>query len=75
MRATQSREKLRDMLGADIAPDKHVSVPSSFVSDFEAVAIRYRLHDLGEYAEAKQAARGDMDAAIVCFEIMAKEVV
>lgn len=53
----------------------HVSkiVPRQFHDDFEAVAERYNLRELGEYEEAKQAARNDLDNAIITFSKMAKE--
>lgn len=74
MRASQSRAKLRDMLGAEIVPDKHVSVPASFVSDFELVAAYYNLKELGEYESAKQAARADLENAITTFSALAREI-
>lgn len=43
------------------------------MADFEAVAARYNLKELGEYDEAKQAARADLKAAIECFASLAKE--
>lgn len=49
-------------------------VSQQFVADFEAVATRYKLRELGEYEAAKAAARADLDAAIVCFAAMAKEI-
>lgn len=73
MRATQSREKLRDMLGAEIVAEAHTSVPRQFVDDFELVATRYNLRELGEYEEAKAAARQDLDNAIITFSKLAKE--
>ena len=73
MRATQSREKLRDMLGAEIVAEKHTSVPKQFVADFETVAARYNLRELGEYDEARAAARRDIENAEVCFTAMALE--
>lgn len=44
-----------------------------FVADFEAVATRYKLRELGEHESAKAAARRDMDAAEVCFAAIAGE--
>lgn len=44
-----------------------------FVADFEAVAARYNLRELGEYEAAKEAARRDLENAEVCFAAMAKE--
>lgn len=73
MRATQSREKLRDMLGAEIVAEAHTSVPRQFVDDFELVATRYNLRELGEYEQAKEAARRDIENAEICFSAMAKE--
>lgn len=53
---------------------KPVAVPQQFVDDFEAVAARYNLRELGQYDEAKAAARRDMENAEVCFSVMAREV-
>lgn len=44
-----------------------------FVADFEAVALRYNLRELGEYEAAKEAARRDLENAETCFSAMAKE--
>lgn len=74
MSAVASRAKLRDMLGADIQAEQHTSVPRQFVKDFEKVAAHYKLKELGEYDEAKAAARNNIDAAIVCYSQMAKEI-
>lgn len=52
---------------------KSKSVPREFVADFEAVAERYNLKALGEYDQAKAAARADLDSAIPCFAAMARE--
>ena len=43
----------------------------SFVADFETVATRYRLRELGEYEAEKAAARRDLENAEVCFAAMA----
>ena len=53
--------------------EKPVIVPQQFIDDFEKVAARYRLRELGEYEEAKAAARRDMGNAAVCFREMAVE--
>lgn len=50
-----------------------VTVSKQFVADFEAVALRYNLRELGEYETAKQAARRDLENAEACFAAMAKE--
>ena len=73
MRATNSRAKLRDMLGAKIEAEKHFSVPKKFVDDFELVATRYNQRELGEYEEAKEAARRDIENAISTYAQLAKE--
>lgn len=73
MKAAQSRAMLRDMLGAEIDAGKQVSASKQFADDFEAVAEHYKLRELGQYEEAKQAARRDIEAAEVCFAAMAKE--
>lgn len=48
-------------------------VPKKFVDDFETVAARYNLRELGEYEQAKEAARRDIENAEICFSAMAKE--
>ena len=50
------------------------SVPREFVADFEAVAAHYNLKALGEYDQAKAAARADLDSAIPCFAALAREI-
>lgn len=52
---------------------KNVMASKQFVADFEAVALRYNLRELGEYETAKQAARRDLENAEACFAAMAKE--
>lgn len=49
-----------------------VTVTEQFVADFEAVAARYKLRELGEYEAARAAARRDMENAEVCFAAMAR---
>ena len=51
---------------------KSVTVTEQFVADFEAVATRYKLRELGEYEAAKAAARRDLESAEVCFAAMAR---
>lgn len=48
-----------------------VKVNKQFVDDFEAVATRYNLRELGEYELAKAAARRDLENAEVCFAAIA----
>lgn len=50
-----------------------VTVNKQFVADFETVAARYNLRELGEYEQAKEAARRDIENAEICFSAMAKE--
>lgn len=52
---------------------KKVTVSQQFVNDFETVATRYNLRELGEYEKAKDAARRDIENAEICFSAMAKE--
>lgn len=52
---------------------KNVMASKQFVANFEAVAERYKLRELGEYELAKQAARRDLENAEVCFAAMAGE--
>lgn len=47
-------------------------VPKQFVEDFEKVVSHYRLKELGEYEDAKKAARKDIENAIVCYAEMAR---
>jgi hypothetical protein len=47
------------------------AVPRKFRDDFELVAHHYRLRELGEYELAKQAARDDLETAIVTFARLA----
>lgn len=56
-----------------MSASKPLVVPKQFADDFEAVAIRYNLRDLGEYETAKQAARQDLESAVVCFAALAGE--
>lgn len=48
-------------------------VLKQFADDFEIVAMRYNLRELGEYDEAKEAARRDLESAQVCFAALASE--
>jgi len=50
------------------------TVPRQFAADFDTVASHYKLRELGQYDEAKAAARADLDNAIVCFRAMAAEL-
>lgn len=49
-------------------------VTKQFANDFELVAEHYGLNELGEYEEAKQAARHDLEVAQVSFAAMAHEI-
>lgn len=51
-----------------------VNVSKAFVADFEKVAAHYELRKLGQYDDAKQAARNDLDAAMVCFAEIARSI-
>ena len=51
--------------------DQTVNASKQFVADFEAVATRYNLRELGEYELAKAAARRDLENAEVCFAAIA----
>ena len=51
-----------------------VTVSKQFVADFEAVALRYNLRELGEYEAARNIARNDLDSAIECFTSMANAI-
>lgn len=51
-----------------------VKVSRKFVADFETVATRYKLLELGEYADAKEAARRDIEAAQEAFAAIAAEI-
>jgi len=49
-------------------------VPKQFIDDFELVSDYYGFKEAGEYEIAKEAARNDLESAIVCFAAMAKHV-
>ena len=51
-----------------------VKATKKFVTDFETVAAHYRLKEIGEYDQAKAAARADLDAAITTYAAMAKDI-
>ena len=72
-----ARRKLLESLDAVPAPEPaapRLAVPPKFVKDFEAVAAHYNLKALGEYDQAKAAARADLDSAIPCFAALAGEI-
>lgn len=50
------------------------SVPRQFHDDFELVANFYQLKRLGEYLIAKDAARNDLENAIITYAHLASEV-
>lgn len=50
------------------------AVPRQFRDDFELVAAHYGLEARGEYEAAKEAARADIDAAVVTFASLAAEI-
>lgn len=50
------------------------AVPRQFVDDFETVAEHYGLRHIGEYLIAKDAARDDLENAIVTYAALAEEV-
>ncbi len=49
-------------------------VSKTFAANFEVVAAHYRLKELGEIEEAKNAAREDIENAEVCYALLAKEI-
>ncbi len=49
-------------------------VPKQFIDDFELVADHYNLKELGEYDQAKDAARSNLESAITTFAAIAKEI-
>jgi hypothetical protein len=53
---------------------KQVKASPQFVADFETVAEHYNLKALGEYEEAKEAARKNLDNAITTFANLADQV-
>lgn len=53
---------------------KNVMVSKRFAADFETVAAHYNLRELGEYADAKEAARRDIEAAQEAFAVIAAEI-
>ena len=50
------------------------AVPRSFKNDFELVATYYGIRSSGEYEQAKQAARNDLQNAITTFAAIAAEI-
>lgn len=51
-----------------------VIVTKQFADDFELVANYYGLKHIGEYLEAKDAARNDLENAIITYAHLASEV-
>lgn len=49
----------------------NLRVPQQFVTDFELVAEHYQLREHGEYEQAKQAARDNLENAITCYAAIA----
>lgn len=49
-------------------------VPREFAADFELVAAHYCLAERGELDVAKEAARADLDSAIVTYAALAAEI-
>jgi hypothetical protein len=49
-------------------------VPPQFVKDFETVAKYYNFKESGEYEEAKQLAKSDLQSAIASYSEMASFV-
>lgn len=54
--------------------DNKKTVSKKFADDFELVCKHYNLLQLGEYAEAKRAARADLENAIATYEALANEI-
>lgn len=52
--------------------DEKIKVKRQFAADFETVAAYYKLHEFGEYEEAKEKARRDLDDAVICYTSIAK---
>lgn len=53
---------------------ERIAVTVEFAADFELVATRYKLRELGEYETAKTAARQDLEAAQETFAVIAAEI-
>ena len=51
-----------------------IKVPRQFHTDFDLVAAHYKFRMLGQYEEARQAARGDIESAITAYTAIAKEI-
>lgn len=49
-------------------------VPPQFVKDFEVVAEYYQFKQNGEYEEAKNTVKNDLNNAIVCYAELANYV-
>jgi len=52
----------------------HTYTNRQLVQDFDLVAEHYGLKELGEYDEARQAARNDIESAKICFAAMAAKI-
>lgn len=53
---------------------KRVTVTRQFADDFEAVAYHYGLKHIGEYLIAKDAARSDLENAMLTYAALAEEI-
>lgn len=53
---------------------KEIFVPRQFIDDFAIVAEHFDLKELGQYEEAKKAAKSDMQNAITSFRLLAEEL-
>lgn len=51
-----------------------IKVPRQFHADFDLVAAHYKFRMLGQYEEAREAARGDIESAITTYAAIAKEI-
>ena len=51
-----------------------VNVSKAFVADFEKVATHYELRKLGQYDDAKQAARNDLDNAQATYAALSEDI-
>lgn len=73
-----ARRQLLESLGSKPAkpekPAPSLAVPPRFVTDFDLVADYYNLKSLGQYDEAKQAARNDLENAITTYAALATEI-
>ena len=54
--------------------EQKIVVPAQFAGEFELVAAHYNLRECGEYDQAKDAARSDLENAQATYAALAEEI-